>query len=228
MNEDSNNQAFFGKYRGVVTDNQDPQMCGRIKAKVPDVFGDDESGWATPCAPFGGLNTGFFAMPKVNAGVWIEFEQGDPDYPIWSGCWWSEQEAPKNELGVSGMAQLKILRSEEGLMVTLDDSSQTLTLSDEHGRNILMIQAQQGLVTIQGAVKVVVEAPQIELVKNATHPIVFGDQLLQYLNQLVTMFNVHVHPGEMALGVFPVTPAPPVPLLQPATPALLSIQVKSG
>jgi len=80
--------TFYGKYRGTVSDINDPLMIGRIKAKVPDVMGDQESGWAMPCAPFGGNNAGFFALPLVGAGVWIEFEHGDPDYPIWSGCWW--------------------------------------------------------------------------------------------------------------------------------------------
>ena len=76
--------------------------------------------------------------------------------------------------------------------------------------------------------KAVVEAPQIELVENSSHPLVFGDQLLQYLNQVVSMYQSHMHPGEMALGVFPVTPMPPVPPLPPPTPALLSMKVKTG
>lgn len=79
---------LWGKYRGVVTDISDPLMTMRIKAKVPDVYGDDESGWALPCAPFGGRQAGFFALPSVDAGVWIEFEHGDPDFPVWSGSWW--------------------------------------------------------------------------------------------------------------------------------------------
>ena len=61
MNE---NNGFYGKYRGIVTDNQDPLMIGRVRAKVPDVMGDHESGWAMPCAPFGGSGMGFFATPR--------------------------------------------------------------------------------------------------------------------------------------------------------------------
>ena len=80
--------SFFGKYRGVVTDNKDPLMIGRVRARVPDVMGDGESGWAMPCAPFGGAAAGLLRLPTVGAGVWIEFEHGDPDYPIWAGCWW--------------------------------------------------------------------------------------------------------------------------------------------
>lgn len=85
MNDNNNSTmsgtpAFYGKYRATVTDIQDPLTMGRVKAKVPDVFGDDESGWAMPCAPFSGNSVGFFALPAVGAGVWIEFEHGDLDY----------------------------------------------------------------------------------------------------------------------------------------------------
>ena len=86
--DETTGAAFYGKFRGIVTDIQDPLMMGRIKASVPDVLGEQESGWAMPCAPFGGSGMGFFSLPSVGAGVWIEFEYGDPDYPIWSGCWW--------------------------------------------------------------------------------------------------------------------------------------------
>jgi hypothetical protein len=78
------------------------------------------------------------------------------------------------------------------------------------------------------AVKIVIDAPQIELVDGASHPVAFGDEVLQYLTQLVQMFNVHMHPGEMAAGIFPVAPMPPVPPLQPPTPSLFSTKVNSG
>jgi hypothetical protein len=81
---------------------------------------------------------------------------------------------------------------------------------------------------VKASSKVVVDAAQIELVDGASHPLVFGDNLLQYLNQIVSMFASHVHPGEMAAGVLPVTPAPPVPPFPPATPSLLSMRVKTN
>lgn len=110
----------------------------------------------------------------------------------------------------------------------LDSGSQNITLTDESGGNSLTIEVSGGQVTLKGQAKVVVEAPQIELVEGASHPVVFGDQLLTYLNQLGSIYQSHVHPGEMALGVFPVTPAPPVPPFPPATPSLLSMKVKTG
>jgi uncharacterized protein involved in type VI secretion and phage assembly len=81
-------EKFYGKYRGTVVNNVDPQQIGRIQAIVPDVSNVMLSSWAMPCVPVGGIQTGMFAVPPIGAGVWIEFEQGDPDYPIWTGCFW--------------------------------------------------------------------------------------------------------------------------------------------
>ena len=114
-------EPFYGKYRGKVTDIEDPLMLGRIKAQVPDVMGDDECGWAMPCAPFGGSSMGFFALPAVGAGVWIEFEQGDPDYPIWSGCWWgSVAEVPP--ILLAPPYKKVMLKTDGGHSITLDDT----------------------------------------------------------------------------------------------------------
>jgi uncharacterized protein involved in type VI secretion and phage assembly len=84
----SESQRFFGKYRGTVVDNVDFMQMGRIQAIVPDVSALAPTSWCMPCLPVAGLQTGVFTVPPVGAGVWIEFEQGDPDYPIWSGCYW--------------------------------------------------------------------------------------------------------------------------------------------
>lgn len=81
-------KKFYGKYRGVVLDNVDPMQMGRIMAMVPDVSSILPSSWAMPCVPAAGLQAGMVAVPSIGAGVWIEFEQGDPDYPIWAGCFW--------------------------------------------------------------------------------------------------------------------------------------------
>lgn len=78
---------FYGKYRGVVVNNVDPMQIGRIQAIVPDVTPIPGS-WAMPCVPWAGINTGLFTVPPIGAGVWIEFEKGDPDYPIWVGGYW--------------------------------------------------------------------------------------------------------------------------------------------
>jgi hypothetical protein len=87
-------KRFFGKYRGKVKGNVDPLLLGRIQVSVPAVFGSLGSGWAMPCVPYAGKGVGLFAIPPVGANVWVEFEGGDPDYPIGSGCFWGEGKLP--------------------------------------------------------------------------------------------------------------------------------------
>lgn len=79
-------ETFFGKYRGKVVDNEDPLALGRVRAVVPDVGGEVPLGWALPCFPVAGPQCAVMGVPPIGAGVWIEFERGDPDLPIWTGC----------------------------------------------------------------------------------------------------------------------------------------------
>ena len=84
-------QRYYGKYRGVVVSPVDPQLKGRVQATVT-VGGTPLPVWAEACTPLAGPGVGFYAIPPTGAGVWIEFEEGDLDKPIWSGCWWAEGE----------------------------------------------------------------------------------------------------------------------------------------
>lgn len=132
MNGDG--RAFHGKYRGTVSNNSDELKTGRVRAKVPDVFGDDESGWALPCAPYAGDKTGFFALPPVGAAVWIEFEHGDPEYPVWSGCFWgSAAEMPP---------PLLLSPPEQVMIVTAGGT--TVTLSDVPGTGGIVLETSDG------------------------------------------------------------------------------------
>ncbi|MGD0128544.1 MAG: phage baseplate assembly protein V [Terriglobia bacterium] len=79
---------FFGKYRGLVIENIDPEQIGRVLVQVPDVLGETPSSWAMPCVPAAGIQSGCFIVPPIGSQVWVEFEQGDPDYPIWTGGFW--------------------------------------------------------------------------------------------------------------------------------------------
>jgi Type VI secretion system/phage-baseplate injector OB domain len=93
-------KRFFGKYRGSVAENLDPLEQGRLIVRVPDVFGILTSNWALPCVPLAGPMMGTsFVPPPVGASVWVEFEQGDPQKPIWVGCFW---DAPYT-LGLMGL-----------------------------------------------------------------------------------------------------------------------------
>ena len=79
---------YYGKYRGTVIENIDPQQIGRVLVEVPDVLGLTPSSWALPCVPAAGIQSGVFVVPPIGSQVWVEFEQGDPDYPIWTGGFW--------------------------------------------------------------------------------------------------------------------------------------------
>lgn len=85
---------YYGKYRGLCANNVDPIQQGRIQVIVPDVSGPLPSSWAMPCLPSAGIQSGFFTVPPLGAGVWVEFEQGDPDRPIWVGGFWSSADVP--------------------------------------------------------------------------------------------------------------------------------------
>ncbi|MFB8789828.1 MAG: phage baseplate assembly protein V [Potamolinea sp.] len=126
-----NRPPFYGKYRGIVSDNRDPLMLGRIRAKVPDVFGDLESGWALPSVPYAGNGVGLFLIPPSNAWVWIEFEHGDPDYPIWTGCFWAQGELP----ATPAVAEMKVLKTDTA----------TITLNDLPGAGGVTIETKTGM-----------------------------------------------------------------------------------
>ena len=79
---------YFGKYRGMVLNTVDPLQMGRIQIQVPDLLGPLPSSWAMPAVPYTGKQMGMWCLPQVGTGVWVEFEQGDPDKPVWSGAWY--------------------------------------------------------------------------------------------------------------------------------------------
>jgi hypothetical protein len=155
---------YYGKYRGTVVNNLDPEQRGRIQALVPDVLGVTPSSWAMPCAPMAGKEQGFFMVPQIGAGVWMEFEQGDPDYPIWVGGFWGVvAEVPKlalappplpsgqnvvlqttlqNSLILSDSAPTPVsggivLKSTAGAMIVVNDSG--IYISNGKGATITLI-----------------------------------------------------------------------------------------
>jgi len=142
--------TFYGKYRGIVTDNQDPEGLGRVRARVQDVFGEEESGWAMPSVPYAGDGVGLYLIPPVSAWVWVEFEHADPEYPIWTGCFWlSRDEVPE---GASG-PEIKVLKTDVGT-ITLDDSpgGGGITIETTDGMKITL--DSQGIEITNGAAKI--------------------------------------------------------------------------
>lgn len=142
---------FFGKYRGKVENNVDPLQQGRVQVSVPAVLGDVTLAWAMPSSPFGGSGVGLFTVPPVGANVWVEFEGGDPDYPILGGCFWGVGEVP----ALPALAQMKVLKT-DGI---------TLTLSDLPGAGGLTIEVNPPVVATP--LKLVFDSTGIELSNGA-------------------------------------------------------------
>jgi Type VI secretion system/phage-baseplate injector OB domain len=139
--------SFYGKYRGKVENNVDPLQQGRLQVSVPAVLGDGRLSWAMPCVPFAGSQVGFFAIPPVGANLWVEFEGGETDFPIWTGCFWGTGEVP----AAPAIADMKMLKT----------GSITLTLSDLPGAGGFTVEVNPPAVTTP--LKLVFNASGIEL-----------------------------------------------------------------
>jgi uncharacterized protein involved in type VI secretion and phage assembly len=150
---------YYGKYRGTVVQNVDPEQRGRIMALVPDVSNVIPTTWATACVPLAGKSMGTYVVPQIGAGVWIEYEQGDPDYPIWAGGFWGvAAEVPPLALAgnpvspsivlqtglqntiilsdVPGPTGGIMLKSSTGAMILVNDLG--ITISNGKGATIVM------------------------------------------------------------------------------------------
>jgi uncharacterized protein involved in type VI secretion and phage assembly len=123
---------LFGKYRALVTDVDDPDAMGRLKAKVPEVLHDGETSWAMPSVPYAGKSHGLVLLPEVGDGVWIEFEAGDPSRPIWSGCWWSRDEG----LPKPAAATVRVLSTTPGHQVVIDEDADEIILTHPGGAEV--------------------------------------------------------------------------------------------
>jgi uncharacterized protein involved in type VI secretion and phage assembly len=162
MSDNNSTGKFYGKYRGTVINNIDPMFSGRLMVEVPDAVGLAPSSWAEPCVPLAGatgLPMGVYLVPPIGAGVWVEFEQGDVNYPIWSGCRWGSpadippiarlglpispsivlQTAAQNTIAISdlpGPTGGIMLKSTTGALILVNDIG--ITISNGKGATILM------------------------------------------------------------------------------------------
>jgi uncharacterized protein involved in type VI secretion and phage assembly len=152
-------RCFYGKYRGFVVENADPEQLGRLKVKVPSVLGNDiVTGWAMPCVPYGGdANQGMLFIPEVDAGVWVEFEEGDLDFPIWVGTFWSKpggnSEVPfpnqpdgSEDSAVQDPPTRKIIKTLKGHTIQFEDGDGEphIVISDGQSENYIVFE-QQGI-----------------------------------------------------------------------------------
>jgi uncharacterized protein involved in type VI secretion and phage assembly len=120
-------KKFYGKYRGTVLENIDPLQNARLLVQVADVSGVLPSTWALPCLPFAGPESGFYAVPAIGSIVWVEFEQGDPDYPVWTGCFWGTPASvpPLALVGTPGLQSVVVTTEGENTLMISDTPGPT-------------------------------------------------------------------------------------------------------
>jgi uncharacterized protein involved in type VI secretion and phage assembly len=154
-----NQRKAFGKYRGFVTDNADPEQRARVKLSVPALLGEAETGWALPCLPCGGLsNQGLFWVPGVGAQVWVEFEGGNLDFPIWTGTFWQQNgDLPSD---VQDPDTSRVLRSAKGHVLLFEDKDDAEQLKLLHSAGALLDMDHDGnvLLTDNNGAKLTLDA----------------------------------------------------------------------
>ncbi|GAB1257657.1 hypothetical protein NBRC116494_21590 [Aurantivibrio plasticivorans] len=116
-------KRYYGKYRGFVADNLDPEKRGRIKVRVPSLLGDQDTGWALPCSPFGGLaDQGLFMVPEIDSQIWVEFEEGNLDKPIWVGVFWQQTSDTPSEAAIEEPTT-RMIKTTSGHVLQFDDKA---------------------------------------------------------------------------------------------------------
>ncbi|MET0892953.1 MAG: phage baseplate assembly protein V [Pseudoxanthomonas sp.] len=124
--------SHYGKYRGTVINALDPQQLGRLQLSVPDVHGAIPSAWALPCLPPGGLP----GLPEVGDAVWVEFEQGDPDRPLWCGVFWTDASRVPEALRIQAPGNALSLRTKDGAGIAIGPAG--IVIDNGKGASIVL------------------------------------------------------------------------------------------
>jgi hypothetical protein len=211
--------AHYGKYRGKVVNNIDPLMLGRIIPLVPQIS-EMPLSWATPCVPYAGRQVGLFALPPIGANVWIEFEGGDPNKPIWTGCFWGKGEVPakpavpttkvfKTELMSLAMndltteLKLELVAPSGRYSVVLNATGITLS------SNAVTVSIAQQAIDLKNAAASVSVAPQAVSVKNGAAAAEIAPQSLSLKNGgasvEITPASIGLKNGASSVDLSPVT-----------------------
>ncbi len=144
-------RTYYGKYRGFVVDNNDPEQRGRVVVSVPSVLGEEPTGWALPCSPFGGAtNQGLFMVPEVGSQIWVEFEEGNVDHPIWTGVFWQQAGDPPEEAAVTPPTT-RVLRTPSGHVLQFDDASGAESIRLHHPTEAELLVDASGTVSLTDA-----------------------------------------------------------------------------
>lgn len=147
--------GYFGKYRGKVVNNVDPRGLGRVQVTVEALGGYNAMNWAMPCVPYAGPDQGMFMPPPIGGNVWVEFEQGNLSHPIWSGCFWGDQDCPGT------LPDIRLIKT-CNVTITLDDLNPAapVVIETVAGQSITLTAAGAEIKTAGGA-KITLEGPRV-------------------------------------------------------------------
>jgi len=175
---------WYGIYPALVSDIRDPDGTGRVKVTLPwspDTASDHYEAWARLATFMGGGNRGSWFIPDVHDEVLVAFEGGDPRRPYVLGGLWNGSDSPPQSMDSGGQNNLKVLRSRNGVKITLDDTDgretfiaetpggQTITLQDGPGSveiadsNGNSVKLQASGITINASAKVTLTASMVEI-----------------------------------------------------------------
>lgn len=166
------NDQYYGVYRGIVANNQDPKNLGRLQLKCPAVYGEDTyEEWAFPKGIFAGKGIGSFWIPNNGDMVWVSFEGGDPRFPIWEYGWWRDEDK------IDGAKpEIKVLQSTKKHRIELDDENNLIRVKDMHG-NIVELN--------ENGVSIVSENISLGSLNESAEPAVLGDTLHNLLKEFL-------------------------------------------
>ena len=173
--------SYYGKYRGIVSDIADPENRCRIKATLAGLLDGQDTGWAMPVLPFAGDGHGMVMLPVVGSGVWIEFEAGNLDLPLWSGCWFADDQRPDPQ-----GEKVRVLVSENGHKIVVDDDQDEVKIVHSGGAEIKL--TSSGIELSYQACKIEISSTAISL----------NNGLIKIGQAGVSLVN-----GAMAFGVPP-------------------------
>lgn len=225
-------QQFFGKYKGTVADNKDPDQLGRLKLRVPSVLGESDEAvtdWAWPCLPFGGKNDqGLFFVPEEGAKVWVEFEEGNLDRPLWVGTFWAkpggQTEIPAEARDmVENKPQRRVLKTATGHVLEFSDvdGKESITIRHKDGATVTLDEKGSVLIANKEGSHVYLnaEAAEATLVDQHGNNIRFADSGITITNKdssfvdlsggdvQVVAKNVHIRSQTVSLGEGAMEPA---------------------
>jgi len=134
---------FYGVYPALVTDVVDPDGQGRVRVQLPwspDPDGSEYEAWARVATMMAGPNRGSWFIPDPEDEVLVVFEAGDPRRPYVVGGLWNGQDAPPEQMDQAGRNEKKVLRSRNGVTITLDDADgqETLRLETPAGQVVTL------------------------------------------------------------------------------------------